>query len=187
MLELVAGVVVALAAVMLVVEPLVRPSRGPNPESGTSGDAAGANYSEDIEESESPRVRALLSLKEIEFDRATGKLSEEDYDSLKAEYSRRALAALKAEEKPVEQDGAEIAVRKARDARGKRSCPACGPRPEAVAVFCSACGRPLVSPDGNPRCWVCGADIGERSKYCSVCGAPNRTEGPAAVGVGAFG
>ena len=42
---------------------------------------------------------ALLALKEIEFDRETGKLSDEDYEMLKERYSAEALDAL-AEEAP---------------------------------------------------------------------------------------
>ena len=43
---------------------------------------------------ETPRGQALLALKEIEFDRATGKLSDEDFTSLHARYTTAALATL---------------------------------------------------------------------------------------------
>jgi cytochrome c-type biogenesis protein CcmI len=41
---------------------------------------------------------AIDALREIEFDRATGKLSDDDYASLKAAYTRSALAELRAKE-----------------------------------------------------------------------------------------
>jgi hypothetical protein len=41
---------------------------------------------------------AIDALREIEFDRATGKLSDDDYASLKATYTRSALAELRAKE-----------------------------------------------------------------------------------------
>ena len=42
--------------------------------------------------------QALVALREIEFDRATGKLSDADYAALKATYTRDALAVLGAPE-----------------------------------------------------------------------------------------
>src|SRR5690242_21641690 len=52
---------------------------------------AGADPDDDL----SPRAVALRALSEIEFDRATGKLSLEDYESLKARYTREAVNALR--------------------------------------------------------------------------------------------
>ena len=69
------------------------------------------------------RSDAIDALREIEFDRATGKLSDSDYDSLKATYTQRAVGAMRAE--------------------GSSFCPRCGPRPEKDARFCSNCGGVL--------------------------------------------
>jgi hypothetical protein len=85
MLELIAGVIVAFVAVALVLEPLFS-ARGAEPFAASPTDQIDFT---DIEESESAKVQALLALKEIEFDRATGKLSDEDYTALKTKYSRR--------------------------------------------------------------------------------------------------
>jgi hypothetical protein len=144
MLELVAGVAVAIAALVLVLEPLAR--RTGHLESLGLPDEPDLTP---IEESESPKVQALLALKEIEFDRATGKLSDEDYGELKTRYGREALAAMDAErelavavEESGDADPLEALIRQAR--KGLRVCPACGPRPEASAAFCSECGRALT-------------------------------------------
>lgn len=66
---------------------------------------------------------AVDALREIEFDRATGKLSESDYDQLKSSYTQRALVFMRS-------SGAAI-------------CEVCGARPESDAQFCSNCGRAL--------------------------------------------
>ena len=71
----------------------------------------------------SSRNQAIDALREIEFDRATGKLSDVDYDSLKASYTERALTEMRAS--------------------GGVVCEQCGPRPESDAKFCSRCGRAL--------------------------------------------
>ena len=86
---------------------------------------------------ETRRGTALLALKEIEFDRETGKLSDRDYDLLKARYSAEALSAIAAE------DAVALEAPVAGPAGAILSCAFCGPRPESDAVFCSNCGRRL--------------------------------------------
>ena len=172
MMELLTGVIVAVAVVALVIEPLFirRTPRGAAPTGEVELDFT------DPEESESPRVRALLALKEIEFDRATGKLSEEDYAILKRQYGKAALEAMEAEgiseavTDPNDVDDAvERVIAQART-RGPRSCPDCGDRPEPAAVYCSSCGRALDRPDARPRCWECGADLEVNARFCGACG-----------------
>lgn len=70
---------------------------------------------------------AVDALREIEFDHATGKLSEHDYTELRAAYTQRAVLALRGEQ------------------IGRAACDVCGPRPEQSAAFCSECGRPIAA------------------------------------------
>jgi hypothetical protein len=125
---------------------------------------------------------AIDALREIEFDRATGKLSDDDYSSLKAEYTRTALVEMRAREPIVSGrsgaaggdlpnvdiaglDPAEVAVRRYRAVR--RSCDDCGPRPEPDPAFCSSCGKYLKG-----ACAHCGATVDQpRSKFCANCGS----------------
>lgn len=166
MTELLAGVFVAVAALALVLEPLVRGRPHQNFHPDTSLD--GLEFVE-LEESDSPKIQALLALREIEFDKATGKLSDEDYAVLKARYSKQAMAAIKGEELSDSVDAAEEAIQKAREGAGV-VCPACGPRPEPIAAFCSACGRALDRPNALPRCRACGDDLTDDAKFCASCG-----------------
>ncbi len=84
-LEVVAAALVGLAAVCLVLQPLIAPGRPAPP------------VFEPLDPEETPRGVALAALKEIEFDRETGKLSDEDYAFLKGKYTGVALEALRAE------------------------------------------------------------------------------------------
>ena len=68
---------------------------------------------------------AIDALRELEFDRQTGKISDADYETLKARYTEQA-----------------VAVMRAGDAR---ACARCGLRPERDAEFCSKCGAALIS------------------------------------------
>ena len=172
----------AFVAVGLVLQPLLVPSAGRR----AGGATAPQVEFEDITESASPKVQALLALKEIEFDRATGKLSDEDYEQLKAKYAAVALDAMRAEEAveagPAPQgavaDAAEELVRLA--AEGALTvCPNCGPRPEADAAFCSDCGRALAKQTPVREkavgkvafCEACGTKLTAGAKFCPECGA----------------
>jgi hypothetical protein len=160
-LEVVAAALVGLAVVWLVLQPLIAPGRPSAP------------VYEPPEPEETPKGIALAALKEIEFDRETGKLSDEDYAFLKSKYTGAALEALRAEEK-----GGDVEVMIAARVRALRSaatsappgaptCPTCGPRPESDAVFCSTCGQRL-QPGG--ACAGCGADVSPGSRFCEQCG-----------------
>ena len=132
---------------------------------------------------------AIDALREIEFDRATGKLSDDDYTSLKATYTRSALVELRSRRENVaaeagssarvvvsptvggahaaadSADAAEAAVLRYRTIR--RSCDTCGPRPEPDPVFCSSCGKYLKG-----TCATCGAVVdAPASRFCANCGS----------------
>jgi hypothetical protein len=108
---------------------------------------------------------AVAALREIEFDRATGKLSEADYAQLKAQYTRDALARMRrAPAMGAEEDTLEAAIRAYRAERP--ACDRCGPRPETDAIFCSNCGQYLPV-----RCEQCGQTVEEAgARFCSACG-----------------
>lgn len=113
MTELIVGTALALAALSFVLYPLLVTSGSSRIiAEGTETTPAGA-----------PRNSAVDALREIEFDRATGKLSDSDYDSLKASYTQRAVELMRAGSGTV--------------------CENCGPRPESGALFCSKCGSML--------------------------------------------
>ncbi|HET9275677.1 MAG TPA: zinc ribbon domain-containing protein [Gemmatimonadales bacterium] len=132
---------------------------------------------EPVDPEETRRGMALLALREIEFDRATGKLNDADYESLKARYTREAVEALREDEaavatapdNPEDMIAARLAVlRSARGpAAGAHACDRCGPRPELDASFCSSCGRPVGAP---AACRRCGAALPDDSRFCPACG-----------------
>src|SRR5688572_1943258 len=94
MLELIVGILLATGATYYVLRPIFRPPPDPGPGAAASGEG------DDPDDDLSPQAVALRALKEIEFDRATGKLSDADYDELHAKYQTAALAALRSESAP---------------------------------------------------------------------------------------
>lgn len=120
---------------------------------------------------------AVAALREIEFDKATGKLSDKDYDALRVMYTRDALAELRAADNLaasaanalqtggiVTDDMVEAAIRRAKNT--SHECVSCGPRPEPDAIYCSNCGRYLAG-----SCGKCGTPVeAPGARFCTGCG-----------------
>jgi hypothetical protein len=118
---LVLGTLLALGALSFVLYPLFMsgpPVGSPLPE----------RHSDDGDTARNP---ALDALREIEFDRETGKLSDADYRTLKETYTQEAVTAMRAQGSPV--------------------CSTCGPRPESDALFCSNCGASLAGHERSAK------------------------------------
>lgn len=164
-LELAAGLALAAVAVFFVLRPVLSPPPA-------EADTPVGLEEEDPEDDLSPRAVALRALKEIEFDRATGKLSDADYDTLNAKYTAEALAALRNEAAAApERAAATPAPTPRARAVGPVSGPVCpthGARPEVNAKFCSVCGRRLSSATGF--CGRCGTALPPDARFCAACG-----------------
>ncbi len=175
--EVLAAVLVGIAALWLVLQPLIRPH------------SSASLPFEPLDPEETPKGVALAALKEIEFDRETGKLSDDDYEFLKAKYTAAAVEALRLDQAgAVSNDVEALIAAKVRLLRSATAttpsdtltplsppsaaapaCDTCGPRPEPDAVFCSTCGRRLTAPQ---YCDPCGAGLVPGSRFCEACGRP---------------
>jgi hypothetical protein len=162
-IALVVGTALAIGALAFVLAPLFREEWSGEPAEPAPPRLGGGD---------ADREGAIDALREIEFDRETGKLSDADYAELKALYTTRALAAMRAGDDaaagalaaPSLDDEIEARVRRHRAAT--RVCPSCGPRPEPDAVYCSSCGRYLAG-----SCTRCGAAVTEPgAQFCTGCG-----------------
>lgn len=116
MTALLIGTALAVASLCFVLYPLFRADISVAQRSVAGGGQRGGK----------PRPSmAVDALRELEFDRETGKISDSDYEPLKARYTEQALAVMRA--------------------GSARVCEKCGPRPERDAEFCSNCGSALIS------------------------------------------
>jgi hypothetical protein len=162
MLALVVGTLLAVGALAYVLYPLLI---GPVPVRRAPRAS--------VPTAKSAEQEAIVALREIEFDRVTGKLSDADYEELKTRYTARALQAMRAgaasiKPAPGSAVNADEAIEAAVRAYRERihSCAACGPRPEPDAVYCSNCGRYLPG-----ACEDCGASITQAgASFCASCG-----------------
>ena len=102
---------------------------------------------------EQEKALALRTIKELEFDRAMGKMSEEDFQEMSVRLRARAARLIKQLDagtgyrSQIEQD---LAKRLGDGAAGKghesavRLCPACQTPNDADARFCKSCGERLA-------------------------------------------
>lgn len=171
---LLAGVLLAALAVWVVLDPILRP-RAPQVPAD-----AGVDPDDDL----SPRAVALRALAEIEFDRETGKLSADDYESLKGRYTRDAVSALRGETgsgvgaqpetprvpAPAPPPTPVIPLSQKHAASPAMACPVHGARSEVGALFCAECGRRLGLQDGDRVCGRCGTLLEPDAQFCGRCG-----------------
>ncbi len=159
MIPLLIGTLLAIAAMGWVLAPLFRAGAG----------SIVAPYSPARADIGARRERAVEALREIEFDQATGKLSDDDYEMLKTRYTRQAVAAMRSEAdaSTVDESEIEAAIRRAREAQAQGpACSVHGMRPEPDAIYCSECGRFL-----GGACAHCGARTSAPgARFCEGCG-----------------
>jgi hypothetical protein len=153
---LILGTLLAVGALAFVLHPLFSDvSKKPFPRMAKAGTESNAESD------------AVAALREIEFDRVTGKLAQSDYEELRARYTQSALEAMRrgaVDALAATEDALEAAVAAYRTRM--KECVTCGPRPEPDAVFCSNCGTYLPG-----MCTSCGAPVSEKgASYCTSCG-----------------
>jgi hypothetical protein len=104
----------------------------------------------------------LRSIKELEFDRAMGKIADRDFDDMRVRLGQRALGLMQqldrlsaeASEPPdsgsasryreaIERDLAQLLSEEGVGPVAVQSCQACGTRNDRDARFCKSCGRAL--------------------------------------------
>ncbi len=143
---LAAGLLLALVAVLLVLEPVLRGAgAAPAPLLPDSDDE------DDVDPVERRRDLALAALKEIEFDRATGKLSDDDYERLLARYTAEAAIAIQAADAAAADPVEHLIAQAKAAAHGlgtngrRRYCTSCGASLEGARAFCTACGTRIAA------------------------------------------
>lgn len=165
MLELIAGILLAAGATYYVLRPILRP----DPQVAGGQTQALSDEGDDPDDDMSRQAVALRALKEIEFDRATGKLSDSDYDHLKAKYTQEAVAAMRGDAGNVKRETGPVTASTTTLPVTRFPCPEHGVRPEIDAQFCSECGRRLGTAPGY--CARCGTALEDDARYCNGCGA----------------
>jgi ribonuclease HII len=112
----------------------------------------------------SRRESVLAALRDLDFDFKTGKVSEEDYQPLRAQLLAEAAQYVESEKNQDEKLEALIQAR--RKAPQKIKCEHCDVPIEADQHFCANCGSPVH----NELCPSCGRKNRAGDLFCSSCG-----------------
>lgn len=121
---------------------------------------------------EREKALALRSIKELEFDRDMGKVSDQDFTEMSARLRGRAGRLLRQLDAGVDyrqQIEREIAQRLGPApvlAASAAPCRACGVALEPGARFCTGCGAAT-----STSCAGCGTANSADAKFCKSCGA----------------
>lgn len=148
---------------------------------------------EELEELLAQREAAFQALRELNFDRRVGKVSEEDFAQFEGNLKQHAADTLRALdaweartdealddalEREIEARRAVLAGGSDGGSQGAWPCPACGAAVAAADKFCGTCGHAL---SGTPRipapapvhgCPYCGAPTQPGDRFCPKCGQP---------------
>ncbi len=121
------------------------------------------------------RMQILLALRDLEFDYATGKVSEEDYHTLRAQLLQEAAALLDVDKvqpapapaAPATATNLDEFIEQAVQAKRRHRCPQCDHPVRPGDRFCAMCGHPLQR---TTTCPECGAQVPEKARFCTACG-----------------
>lgn len=160
------GTALAMGALTLVLSPLLGDDTTSRPRTDDAQPPRPRDGRGDI-----PSDSAVVALREIEFDRETGKLSDSDYAELKARYTQIALAEMRAN---VAADG-PTATDPVLSARSPASTDAAAPQTMAGAEQANTPVDPVEAAiqrarDAQRSCGACGPRPEPDAVYCSNCG-----------------
>ncbi|MGE5138971.1 MAG: zinc-ribbon domain-containing protein [Rudaea sp.] len=102
-----------------------------------------ANGDERLESLLSQRNNVFDAIKDLDFDHATGKLSDEDYRQMRARYDLQAAEVLQ----KMDTIGAGKTRPRAKNGTagaGRAACAKCGAKVQAADRFCPVCGSKLT-------------------------------------------
>ena len=141
---------------------------------GLRGRAKRSREEIELDHWEHEHALAVQGLRELEFDREMGKLSDADYESLKASLEGRALQAMAAIEKFKEQEHAAnvaaVTVRpKLREAAAIADEIAAMSKPQPAIPIVSGLGA-IPPPISSPRAATPEITGGRRVRFCPQCG-----------------
>lgn len=149
-----------------------------------------------VERHEHERALAVQALRELEFDREMGKLSDADYEAMHKTLEERALTAMAAieniraqSEKPKKTSVTPLTPGPRKPTLAPRRTEAVPtlilhtepPRPPQPAPTHAAASTPSLSSSRKPAfCPQCGMRVAADSNFCAQCGIAIRPVGAAA-------
>lgn len=119
------------------------------------------------------KARLYESIRELDFDKAAGKISEADFESARTDYLSQVSAVIAQldalappEPKPASSHPTEKPAAKEKPgAEPGLECGSCGESNPNGSKFCLECGKSLVK-----TCGSCGESLPPNARFCYACG-----------------
>lgn len=124
-------------------------------------------------EAEDIRIRedVFVALRDLDFDYQTGKVTQEDYDSLRTQLMVAAAHLIQERQRDramdtAGEDALEALIRARRDSLALTlKCTQCSASLRPKDHFCPTCGQPV-----GTLCPSCGKTLAPDDRFCSGCG-----------------
>ncbi|HEX9618107.1 MAG TPA: zinc ribbon domain-containing protein [Anaerolineales bacterium] len=158
------GIAILVVAVPYVMNPLVN-ERKKQPVKATPPKKDGKGGQKD----------ALAAIRDLDFDFQTGKVTREDYETLRAQLVLKAAEYLQMKQQEEEKIDAMIRAR-LQQVKASVKCEKCGGEIRPQDLFCPTCGVPVKNQAGSEEpvvkinCPGCGKSIKEGDLFCTGCG-----------------
>ena len=127
----------------------------------------------ELRDLEEKKAQILSNIKDLDFEKASGKLSDADYESSRNDYIAQVSAVIARIDELAPQPKPKPKKRKT--AKSKRAapeskaetiaCASCGEANPKGSEFCFDCGSPFEA-----RCGACGEKLPPKAKFCNACG-----------------
>ena len=112
-------------------------------------------------------------IQELDFEKASGKVSDSDYESTRNTYLAQVAAVMEKLDAltPPEPKHASTKTKKSakkqtqQKSQGERACASCGELNPKESNFCLECGKPLAL-----TCASCGESVPAKARFCNACG-----------------
>lgn len=120
------------------------------------------------------KARLYESIRELDFDKAAGKISAADYEAARNDYLAQVSAVMaeidaRAPTEPAPAHGKHEKKQRKRkpasDAEPTLACSSCGEENPAGSKFCLECGTSL-----GKTCGSCGESLPPKARFCIACG-----------------
>jgi hypothetical protein len=180
------GVLLAAAALAVLAYPILRGSPAPVGAGASIGAQVGLQPNEEqLDELLARREAALQALRELNFDRQVGKISDQDFGAFESNLKLAAAGAFRALDEWEDDADRRLGPALSRDyvirlesLKQGVSCAACGRRSGADDRFCAGCGAPIPAPSALAPaasvavCAACGRGAEPGDRFCAGCGRP---------------
>jgi hypothetical protein len=146
----------------------------------------GQQYAESLDEVgrerkrlEDQKNRLLATIKDLDFEYRAGKLSDADYQRVRADdLSQLTQVMARLEELTSGRKPTSAAAKQPKSKGPSQSdpqvtCVSCQEANPPGAKFCISCGKPIDIPVECPRC---GAELPEKARFCANCGTAVQSE-----------